>query len=76
MIQRMAKAREDTRLLEEVDEGRAGFRPRLETQGDALTPLASSRLRLADELDTYIERVQVMVVMMMVMMTINNTVLM
>lgn len=55
----MAKAREDTRLLEEVDEGQAGFHPRLETQGDVLAPLASSRLRLADELDTYIERVQV-----------------
>lgn len=60
---RMARAREDTRLLDNPDgKGNAGcsFEPTLETGGDdGLAPPASSRLRLADELDTYLDRVQV-----------------
>lgn len=61
----MARAREDTRLLDNPDGttgGNAGcpFEPTFETAGDdGLAPPASSRLRLADELDTYLDRVQV-----------------
>ncbi|CAM9951971.1 unnamed protein product, partial [Hapterophycus canaliculatus] len=64
---RLARAREEIRLLENHDydnNGAAGhggrsFEPTFETAGDdGLAPLASSRLRLADELDTYVDRVQ------------------
>lgn len=41
------------------DSGRS-FEPTLETAGDdGLAPPAFSRLRLADDLDTYVDRVQV-----------------
>ncbi|CAN0115601.1 unnamed protein product, partial [Pylaiella littoralis] len=61
---RMARAREDIRLLENPNsDGTMAdccFEPTLETAGDdGLAPLALSRLRLADELDTYLDRVQV-----------------
>lgn len=36
------------------------FKPILATAGHALAPRAPSRLRLAAELDTYMERVQVL----------------
>lgn len=55
----MARAREDIRLLEDPDGNRGSFQPTLETAGDELAPPATSRLRLADGLDTYLERVQV-----------------
>lgn len=59
----MARAREDTRLLDNPDgTGNPGcpFEPTLETaRDDGLAPPASSRLRLTDKLDTYLDRVQV-----------------
>lgn len=56
----MAKAREEIRLLDDFDGKDGDFEPRLATAGDdGLAPAAPSRLRLADELDTYIDRVQV-----------------
>jgi len=64
--QRMTRAREDIRLLDNPDgDGNADcpFEPTFATAGDdGLAPPALSRLRLADELDTYIDRVQVRVV--------------
>lgn len=61
----MARAREEARLLDNPDgNGSAGcpFEPTFETVGDdGLAPPASSRLRLADELDTYLDRVEVCV---------------
>lgn len=58
--QRMARAREEIRLLDDFDGKDGDFEPRLATAGDnGLAPAAPSRLRLADELDTYIDRVQV-----------------
>lgn len=60
--QRMARAREEIRLLEDPDGDDGSFSPRLHTSGvDGLAPPAVSRLRLADELDTYLDRVQVRV---------------
>ncbi|CAN0031477.1 unnamed protein product [Ectocarpus sp. 12 AP-2014] len=68
---RMARAREDIRLLdnnnninnnsfEDSDQGCHSFEPTFETAGDdGLAPSTTSRLRLADELDTYLDRVQV-----------------
>ncbi|CAN0009428.1 unnamed protein product [Ectocarpus sp. 12 AP-2014] len=71
---RMARAREDIRLLdnnnnnnnnnnngfEDGDQGCHSFEPTFETAGDdGLAPSTTSRLRLADELDTYLDRVQV-----------------
>lgn len=62
----MARAREETRLLDNPDgNGNTSctFEPTFETAGDdGLAPPAPSRLRLADELDTYIDRVQVWLV--------------
>ncbi|CAN0369688.1 unnamed protein product, partial [Ectocarpus sp. 8 AP-2014] len=66
---RMARAREDIRLLdnntnnnnsfEDGDQGCHSFEPTFETAGDdGLAPSTTSRLRLADELDTYLDRVQ------------------
>lgn len=67
--QRMARARQDTRLLDnnnnnnsfdDGDQGCHSFEPTFETAGDdGLAPSTTSRLRLADELDTYLDRVQV-----------------
>ncbi len=60
----MTRAREDIRLLDNPDgEGNADcpFEPTFATaRGDGLAPQALSRLRLADELDTYLDRVQVL----------------
>ncbi|CAM9639432.1 unnamed protein product [Ectocarpus fasciculatus] len=65
---RMARAREDIRLLdnndyyafEDGDHASHSFEPTFETAGDdGLAPSTTSRLRLADELDTYLDRVQV-----------------
>ncbi|CAM9152095.1 unnamed protein product, partial [Ectocarpus sp. 6 AP-2014] len=65
---RMARAREDIRLLdnnnnndrfEDGDQVCHRFEPTFETAGDdGLAPSTTSRLRLADELDTYLDRVQ------------------
>lgn len=55
----MARAREEIRLLGDPAGADGGFTPRLETAGDNMAPPSSSRLRLADELDTYIDRIQV-----------------
>ncbi|CAN0393844.1 unnamed protein product, partial [Ectocarpus fasciculatus] len=65
---RMARAREDIRLLdnndyyyafEDGDHASHSFEPTFETAGDdGLAPSTTSRLRLADELDTYLDRVQ------------------
>lgn len=56
----MARAREEIRLLDDIGGKNGGFEPRLATAGDdGLAPAAPSRLRLADELDTYLDRVQV-----------------
>ncbi|CAM9825375.1 unnamed protein product, partial [Scytosiphon promiscuus] len=65
---RMARAREEIRLLDNHDNNNSSdavgdsgssFEPTFETAGnDGLAPTASSRLRLADELDTYVDRVQ------------------
>lgn len=62
--QRMARAREDIRLLDNPNgDGKKTdccFEPTFETAADdGLAPPASSKLRLADELDTYLDRVQV-----------------
>lgn len=63
--QRMAMAREEIRLLDDFDGKDGHFEPRFATAGDdGLAPAAPSRLRLADELDTYLDRVQVMVAML------------
>lgn len=56
----MAEARKQIRLCDNPSlDGQRAFHPTLETMRDSLAPVTDSKLRLADELDTYLERVQV-----------------
>lgn len=62
IFQCLARTRVETRLLSGQNGGGTGgseFRPRLETERDPLAPVTSSRLKLVDELDTYIDRCKV-----------------
>ncbi|CAM9889691.1 unnamed protein product, partial [Choristocarpus tenellus] len=56
--QRMVQARKEGQLLKDLEGQNFTFQPHLFTRGDPLAPDTASKLRLANELETYTERIK------------------